>query len=233
MSTLRTPLGVAALARTLSDPQPEVRIEAVRALGVIDDDTVPDVLLTALGDPEIRVREIVVQTLAGWRSPAVARRLAGALSVPDLRRPVAQVLERMGQAAVGPLVEVVMSADPTTAAAAGHVLGEISGPRAFVAELASTDPARRRRSVEVLGAMGGSDAVDGLISVLTDPDVQVRTRAASLLGERGDPRAVRPLKRVFTTDPVSEVAAAAEQALRRLGELPDSPAQELPDWPET
>jgi HEAT repeat protein len=230
MSTLRTPLGVAALARTLSDPQPEVRIEAVRALGVIDDDTVPEVLLTALSDPEIRVREIVVQTLAGWRSPAVAQRLASALSISDLRRPVGQVLERMGQAAVGPLVQVVMDADRTTAAAAGQILAGITGPRAFVADLASTDPERRRQGVEVLGAMGGGAAVEGLLTVLTDPDVQVRSRAAMLLGELGDPRAARPLKRVFTTDPVSEVAAAAEQALRRLGELPESPNQ-LPDWP--
>jgi HEAT repeat protein len=230
MSTLRTPLGVAALARTLSDPQPEVRIEAVRALGVIDDDTVPDVLLTALNDPEIRVREIVVQTLAGWRSPAVARRVAAALSIPDLRRPVGQVLERMGQAAVGALVQVVMSADRATASAAGQVLGLVSGTRGFVADLSSTDPERRRQSVEVLGAIGGTAAVDGLLTVLTDPDVQVRSRAAMLLGESGDPRATRPLKRVFTTDPVSEVAATAEQALRRLGELPES-REQIPEWP--
>jgi hypothetical protein len=51
-----------------------------------------------------------------------------------------------------------------------------------------------------------------------------------LLGELGDPRASRPLKRVFTTDPVSDVAAAAEQALRRLGELPEDPGH-VPGWP--
>jgi HEAT repeat protein len=230
MSTLRTPLGVPALARTLSDPQPDVRIEAVRALGVIDDDTVPEVLLHALSDPEIRVREMVVQILAGWRSPAVAHRLAAALSTPDLRRQVGQVLERMGQAAVGPLIQVVLGTDRATATVAGQVLGRISGPRAFVGDLASTDPERRRQSVEVLGAMGGGAAVEGLLTVLTDPDVQVRSRAAMLLGELGDPRAARPLKRVFTTDPVSDVAAAAEHALRRLGELPEGP-QQVPEWP--
>jgi HEAT repeat protein len=78
--------------------------------------------------------------------------------------------------------------------------------------------------------MGGTAAVEGLLTVLTDPDVQVRSRAAMLLGGLGDPQAARPLKRVFTTDPVSEVAAAAEQALRRLGELPELPEQ-VPEWP--
>jgi HEAT repeat protein len=222
MSTLRTPLGVAALSRTLTDPQSDVRLEAVRALGVIDDDTVPEVLLAALGDPEIRVREVAVDTLSRWRSPAVALRLAAALSVADLRRPIGQVLERMGQSATGPLVQAVMGSDRAAAGAAAEILGRISGPRAFVADLASTDPHLRRQGVEVLGAMGGAVAVDALIAVLTDPDIQVRSRAAILLGDLGDPRASRALKRVFTTDPVSEVAAAAEQALRRLGELPDA-----------
>lgn len=233
MSTLRTPLGVAALSRTLSDPQPEVRLEAVRALGVIDDDTVPDVLVTGLNDPEIRVREMAVETLARWRSPAVARRLAASLSTPDLQRAVGQVLERMGKAAIDPLVDVVTTGDRVSARAAGEILGRISGPRAFVADLDSVDPNRRRRAVEVLGAIGGNVAVDGLLTVLADPDINVRARAATLLGELGDARASRALKRMFTTDPVSEVAAAAELALRRLGELPAEREPEEPTrWSE-
>jgi HEAT repeat protein len=136
----------------------------------------------------------------------------------------------MGQAATGALVQVIMGGEGEATRAAGDILGRIAGPRPFVADLASTDPHRRRQAVEVLGAMGGTVAVDGLLTVLTDPDIHVRSRAAMLLGELGDPRAARALKRVFTTDPVAEVATAAEQALRRLGELPEG-SPDVPDWP--
>ena len=41
-----------------------------------------------------------------------------------------------------------------------------------------------------------------------------------MLGAMGELRAVKPLRRMFLGDPVSEVAAAAESALRMLGTVP-------------
>jgi HEAT repeat protein len=66
--------------------------------------------------------------------------------------------------------------------------------------------------------------------MVTDPDVRIRAQSVVLLGELGDPRAVKVLKRVFTSDPVSEVATAAEESLRALGALP--PAEEMTVQPE-
>jgi HEAT repeat protein len=225
MASLRSPGGVEALSRTLSDPQADVRIEAVRSLALIDDDDVPAILIAALKDPEVRVREMAGEALARWRSPAVIRRLAAALSAPDLRRAAGGVLERMGPAAIEPLIDVVAGSDADVAAAAGTLLDRIAGADRFVVGLTSTDPDQRLRSAEVLGVVRGPAAADGLLGALGDPDVRVRSRAAYHLGRLGDPRAVQPLKRMFLTDPVPEAAAAAETALRSLGVVPAGPSE--------
>jgi HEAT repeat protein len=233
MSTLRTPAGVAALARTLSDPNAEVRVEAVRALGMIDDDAVPDILISALKDPEIRVRDMAGEALGRWHSPAVARRLAAALGSPDLRRPAGDVLKRMGHAAVQPLVDVVMGDDREAAAAAGALLQATAGAQSFLPSLGSVDPDARLRAVEVLGAIGGPAASEALLTTLFDPEPRIRVRSATLLGALGDLMAVRPLRRVFQGDPVGEVAAAAEEALRALGAgVSSGDVQILDDVPE-
>ncbi len=230
MSAIRAPAAVHALARSLSDPQADVRVEAVRALGLIDDDAVPAILIEALKDPEVMVRTTAADALLRWRSPAVARRLASALGEADLRRPASDVLEKMGPAAVAPLIEVVTGSDPIAAAVAGGLLARISGPDRFVEALRSTDPGERLRAVEVVGAMGGRTASEALLASLTDPDVRVRTRSATLLGSLGDPRSVRALRRVFLSDPVMEVAAAAEAALRALGDRPEADPSDFGPW---
>jgi HEAT repeat protein len=233
MSNVRTPAAVGSLSRTLSDPHAEVRVEAVRALGMIDDDSVPAILIAALQDPEVRVRDTASEALSRWHSPAVARRLASALGSPDLRRPAGDVLERMGHAAVKPLVEVVMGDDTEAAAAAGALLQRIAGAQSFLPDLSSIDPEERLRAVEVLGVIGGDVASEALLGTLSDPDPLIRVRSAALLGALGDLRAIRALRRVFLSDPVGEVAAAAEEALRSLGATGGSEdLQILHDVPE-
>ena len=217
---LRSPAAVPALARSLSDPQAEVRVEAVRALGLIDDDAVPDRLIGCLKDPEVRVRQMAADALARWHSPAVAKRLAASLRSPDLRRPAGEVLERMGEVAAEALADVAVGSDPDAAAAAGALIDRIVGTDPFIDGLSSIDPDERLRSVRILGAVGGPAASEALLAALTDPDVPVRARAASFLGALGYLPAVKALRRMFLTDPVAEAAAAAEAALRMLGTVP-------------
>jgi HEAT repeat protein len=228
LATLRAPAAVPALSRSLADPQAEVRIEALRALGMIDDDTVPGVLIGALKDPEIRVREVAADALSRWHSPAVARRLAEALASADLRKSAGEVLERMGAMAVQALADVTTGEDPEASIAAGILLDRIAGPGPFIDELSSVTPDQRLRAVEVLAALGGPSASEALVSALSDPDVRVRSRAASALGALGYLSALRQLRRMFLTDPVAEAARSAEDALRRLGAVPaegETPAQ--------
>ena len=221
---LRNPMAVPALARTIADPQVDVRVEVIRALGVIDDDSVLPPLISALRDPAVRVRAMATEALRRWRSPAVARRLAAALGSPDLRGPVEALLEAMGRSAVEPLVEVILQGDRELAGVAGALLDRITGPDPFLELLSSRHTPARLRAVEVLGAIDGPTASEWLMASLADPDQTVRTRAVTLLAELGDPRAMEPLKQVFLGDPVSEVAAAAGDALRRLGSMPEDVA---------
>lgn len=220
VAALRDPSAVRALVRTLTDPKAEVRVEAVRALGGLDDGAVPQVLIDALKDPEVRVREIAADALARRGSAAVAALVAAALASPDLRRPAGAVLERLGPVAIDPLVDVVMGADAEAARAAAALIDRLAGVARFTAALSSTAPGDRLKAVRVLGAIGGGDAADGLLGALTDPDVRVRAAAAVLLGQLGERRAVPALRRVFVSDPVLEVATAAEASLTRLGARP-------------
>ncbi len=225
----RSARAVDALSQALSDPEVGVRVETVRALGAIDDDSVLPPLISALKDPGVGVQQAAAEMLARWRSPGVARRLAAALASPDLRRAVGSLLESIGAAAVEPLVEVIPRADRETAAAAGALLERIAGPEPFVRRLSSRVPEERLRAVETLGAMTGPGASDRLVGSLDDPDRAVRIRAAGLLGDLGDPRAAESLTRAFLNDPVPEVSAAAEEALRRLGGIPPArPAEAGP-----
>jgi HEAT repeat protein len=117
---------------------------------------------------------------------------------------------------------VATGGDVEAAASAGTLLERIAGASAFAASLSSVDRETRFRAVQVLGAMGGSVAADALLEALSDPDVRIRARAATLLGGMGEQRAVKPLRRMFLSDPVSDVATAAEAALRMLGSVPQS-----------
>jgi HEAT repeat protein len=223
VSSIRSSATIPVLARALSDPQVDVRVEVIRTVALIDDNDVLGLLVSALKDPEIRVRDAASQGLARWRSPAVARTLAEALATPDLRRAAGDLLERMGAAAIGPLVDIVAGDDLELAAVSGALLERIAGPQPFVAALSSVHPEDRLRAVEVLGRMGDPTASEALLTTLSDPDERVRGRAVTLLGEVGDPRAVEPLKRAFRTDPVVEVAEAARESLRKLeaGSIPE------------
>jgi HEAT repeat protein len=214
--TLRSGESIAGLSRALSDPDVEVRVEAVRALSVIDDDNVLDPLITALKDPEMRVRDVSGEALVRWRSPAVARRLAIALTNPSLRRPAGEVLARMGNSAVDPLVDILMEDDTELAGTVGHLLESLVGPDVFLTRLGSMDPSERLRAVEALGAIKGERGVDGLVRALSDPVESIRVRAVGLLGEVGDERAFEAVKQTFLGDPVLEVVSAAEEALKRL-----------------
>ena len=223
LTSVRSSDAIPALGRALSDPDLEVRISAVQALSMIDDDDVLDPLITALKDPEARVREVAGEALVRWRSPAAARRLAMALSSPSLRRPVGEVLKRMGPAAVDPLVNILLDEDGDLSATVGQLLQDLVGPGPFLERLSSMNADERLRAVEVLGALGGDQAVDGMIRALSDPVEKVRIRAVTLLGDTGSARAFDAAKQTFLSDPVLEVVAAAEEALRRLQPGDDGP----------
>jgi hypothetical protein len=73
----------------------------------------------------------------------------------------------------------------------------------FVAatDLASSNAERIARGIEVLRAETGPEALAHLIALLDHPDADVARRAATLLYERQDPRAMEPLYRYLAQNP--------------------------------
>ncbi len=217
LALMRSPAAVTALGKALGDPDPEIRMGSVRALGVIDDEAVLGFLVSALKDPDVRVRQVASEVLTQWSSPAVAKRLAGVLSVPNLREAAAELLVKMGPSAVELLIDVLLQADASVVPTVGQLLQKIVGLDGFMERLGSMDPDQRLRASEAVGTISGPAAVDALMRTLSDPDERIRLRSVELMARIGDPRALEAIKRVFLGDPVPEVVAAAEEAVARLG----------------
>jgi HEAT repeat protein len=212
LGRLRDRSAVAALGNALGDPDAEVRSGAIRALGVIDDEAVLSYLVAALQDPDQSVRETASHVLTGWSSPAVAKRLAGVLTVPSLRESATDLLLRIGPTSVELLIDVLRQGTPELRGTVGPLLNSLVGVGEFVRRMDSLEPDRRLRAAEALGAIGGPEAVDTLVEALSDPDEHVRQRAAQLLGALGDARTA-PAVAGLLDDPVPEVVAAAREAL--------------------
>ncbi|MFF3648064.1 fumarate reductase/succinate dehydrogenase flavoprotein subunit [Streptomyces sp. NPDC002181] len=177
-------LGDAGLyARSLADPDPEVRIHAVRALVSVD--AVAE-LARAAADPAREVRVAVAKGLAAVHSPAPAP-LDPLLRDPD------------------PLVRA--------AALAALAATGCPEPYAATAVAALADPAWQVRAgaATALAAADPATAVDALASALKDDNADVRKAAVlSLRTHRPHPQA-RTALATATSDPDADVRAYASR----------------------
>ena len=217
LGRLRDTSAVRALGNAIEDPFPEVRVEAVRALGVIDDEAVLGFLVAALQDADGGVRTVASEVLTQWSSPAVAKRLAGVLAVPNLRGAATELLKKIGPSSQELLIDVLLHGSAEVVPIVGGLLGDIVGVDRLAGRLGSTEADTRLRAVEGIGAIGGPEAIDALIGVLSDPDERIRLRATRFLAALGDPRGAQAIVDAALNDPVPEIVAAAEEALIRLG----------------
>lgn len=223
LGRLKDPSAVRALGDAMADPYTEVRVEAVRALGVIDDEAVLGLLVAALQDPDPQVSTITSEVLTQWSSPAVAKRLAGVLAVPNLRDAAVDLLRKIGPSSQELMIDVLLYSGPEVDAVVGTLLGEVVGLEILTERLSATEADVRLRGVEAVGAVGGQEAVDALIRVLSDPDERIRLRAVRLLAQLDDPRAATAIEQSVLNDPVPEVVAAAQDTFARLRGGADPP----------
>jgi len=89
----------------------------------------------------------------------------------------------------------------------------------YLTELRDYNKEKRRTAVMKLGLAGGSEAITALIMAVQNrnEDLIVRGRAALMLGNLGDPRAVIPLIKALDA-PGMQTPLNAAQALGRLGD---------------
>jgi HEAT repeat protein len=121
-------LGTADAAARLKDPNPAVRVAAIRdAPGAVS----ADLLLAALKDPDADVRLVAAQHLGYRGDERNLRALVEALGDPHagVRREAAEALCLIGAPAVPLLCEALQSPDPHVRAEAAIALSNVAQPK--------------------------------------------------------------------------------------------------------
>lgn len=173
-------------------------------------------LPSALADGHFRVRAGAADALdrLGW-SPEPGEKTALYLIAKERWSD----LIRMGPLAVEPLVQVLQDRDDSIRRRATKILGELRDPRAVLPlmGLLHDDYYSIRREAATALVTIGAPAMDPIISALGDPDGDIRKRAADVLAEIGDARAIEALEGIFN-DEDWYVQRAAEDAVKRIQE---------------
>jgi HEAT repeat protein/photosystem II stability/assembly factor-like uncharacterized protein len=188
------PAAVPGLLLAIEHPHEQVRLGAARAVGIMGVEAAVEPLRAMLLQGEGLEVSVAGEALGRIGGTAATDALLIALADPEptARWHVAMAaLEKMGEPAVGPLVEM----------------------------LNSEDIYARRNAAEALGWVGSPSATKALVEALKkDREAIVRGQMAWALGEIGDPAARRALKRAQLRDPAAEVQANAAWALTRVPE---------------
>jgi len=209
----------------LSD-DPEARRQAVLALSGAPSREAVQSLVSAVGDPDWRVRKTAVDVLVGIGGDEVFEGLYGALFSEDnagARNSAAEAMVKMGRRASEALAGRLDERDADVRKFIVDIIGEIcdlSGAPALVRALSDPDANVRSSAIEHLGRMKAPDALEPLVEILKTEDQWLAFNAAAALGELGDKRAVGPL-----------MEAAADRLLREaaldaLGRIADESS-----WP--
>ncbi len=185
------------------DPDEEVRLKAAWALGEIGDTEAVDDLINALEDKSWSVRRTVANSLGVIGDHRAVPSLIQALEDNDwhVRKYAAVSLGKMkDERAIPILLEAMDDEDADVRWKAMLALGKIgeSAVHPLIKTLKSKNWRVRAKSAEVLGKIGGEDALNALICLLLgkkkDKNRHVRGKAAEALGRIGDERGLKALK---------------------------------------
>jgi HEAT repeat protein len=198
------------------------------ALGDIGDGSAVAPLIAAMSSGDEKVRASAAEALGKIADPRSIEPLVGSLydTCGDVREKAGIALAQIREAALAPLIGVVMDQRPdnaminrsTARAAAVKALGEIRDARAvgpLMNALRDKDGPVREEATNALAKIGGP-AVKPLMTDLADAKLDVRMQAVSTLAKIGQP-AVEPLIDVLKGD--DQIAAA--YAAKALGEIKD------------
>ncbi len=184
LSNLKADSAIPAIAAVLADHKLGRRYIAAWALGEIGDHSAVSPLLNALGDQDEEVRKFATRSLI-----------------------------KLNQLAVEPLIDFLRQAqNPLAVASAVRALGDIADPQAFEVLLQHLDGPSRADVVTALGKLKDPRTVTALVSVLQDPDWQVRMNAATALGPIGSEKQATALEALLEDD----VNVVREWAARSL-----------------
>ncbi len=213
-----------------------VRSGAAAALGLVRDPTTVPRLIALLMDESRQVRLAAIAALGNMRRARAIAPLIERLGDvdPEVRAGAIAALERIGPAAVVPLIEALGHAKTETLAAEVlNALGEFRDDGALVPimnHLGHTYMRVRVAAVDAAVEYGG-DALPYLLDMMVlnavpveglmrdarkNPQKRNRLRTIRALGELKDSRAVIALKEIGQEDD-REIREAVEEALRKIG----------------
>lgn len=211
----------------LKDRDDEVRIAACLALGLFrDPSTFDDITTVLLDDPKIEVRQAAARALGNTQHPAALPYLMEALNdsfwwyereyaIGDLLL----AIEKMGTAAVDPLIKALHDKEGTVRKFAAILLGKLGDPRAIEPlgmSLYDVHHEVGKASAESLATFGGS-SLQILTEALNHPEMWIRIHAIMGLSRILDSR-VAPMLIQMLNDPEREVR---KQVIQSMGEIKD------------
>jgi len=230
LGKIRDTKAIEPLLHALKDKEDEVRIAACLALGLFKDPaTFDDITNVLLDDLKIEVRQAAAQALGNTGHPAALPYLMEALhdsfwwyereyAAADLL----SAIEKMGAAAVEPLIEALHDKEGTVRKFAATLLGRLGDPRAIGPlgmSLYDLHHEVGKVSAESL-ALFGVPAVDVLVESLNHPEMWIRIHAIEALSNIKDAR-ITPILLEMVNDPEREVK---KQVIESLGNMKDSRA---------
>jgi HEAT repeat protein len=194
LGLLRRTEAAPRLSVLLADPDPEVRLVAVRALGRLGDPEVAEPLLGALTGPRPAPSHVVAHALVGLGTPAAPALLA-ALGHPDelVRATALDALRLLGVPGAAEPVARTLREDPSlevrrrAATTLGRVGLRAAVPHLLAATAADRPTLLRADAVRALGELGATRAVAELTALLADADYPVAHQAARALARLGEP----------------------------------------------
>ena len=221
------PQAIQPILRALKDPEDEVRIAACLALGFFKDpSTFDDITNVLLDDPKIEVRQAAARALGNTEHPAALPYLMEALhdsywwyERENAASDLLMAIEKMGVAAVSPLIEALQDKEGTVRKFAAVLLGKLGDPRAIEPlgmALYDLHHEVGKVSAESL-ARFGAPAIDILMEALSHPEMWIRIHSILALSEIKDAR-VTPILLQMLNDSEREVK---KQVIESLGKLKD------------
>ncbi len=206
------------VTRALQSPDDDIREEAARALGELQDRRALTPLISALDDQNHYVRREAAKSLGRLGDERAIPALINALKDDDRsgREGAAEGLADMKEKALGPLTASLK--DPDWHVRMGVLIAlRIIGDKRVISDIieALKDENRfvRREAVKSLGRIGDERMIVPLTEALKDEDRSVRMRAVGALAKSGGDAAVEPLIGALQ-DPDSGVRLRAVQALQ-------------------
>lgn len=221
------PNAIQPILSALKDPEDEVRIAACLGLGYFKDpSTFDDITNVLLDDPKIEVRQAAARALGNTGHPAALPYLMEALhdsywwyereyAASDLLL----AIEKMGVAAVKPLIEALKDKEGTVRKFAAILLGKLGDPRAIEPlgmALYDLHHEVGKVSAESLTRFG-VPALDILVEALSHPEMWIRIHSITALSKIRDPR-VTPILLEMLNDPERDVK---KEVIQSLGNLKD------------